>query len=75
MDNEWKRIQHSMALEGWGIPDKVLEQVALNYEAKGMDPLAREIAEQSSKTGESLSDVAKIVMDEFWKRKALFKRD
>jgi hypothetical protein len=62
MDNEWKRIQHSMALEGWTIPDKALEQIALNYEASGMDRLAREIAEQSSNTGESLCDVAKRVI-------------
>ena len=64
-----------MALEGWGISDNRLEQIALNYEAQGMDRLVRKIAEQSNKTKKPLSEVAKEVMDEFWKRKAHFKRD
>ncbi len=72
MDNEWKRIQHSMALEGWTIPDKALEQIALNYEASGMDRLAREIVEHGTKTGGSLSQSAKTVMDEFRKREVHF---
>jgi hypothetical protein len=72
---EWKRIQHSMALEGWGISDKSLKKVALNYEAQGMDRLAQKIAEQSNKTKKPLSEVAKEVMDEFWKRKAHLKHD
>ena len=68
MDNDWKRIQHSMTLEGWMISDKSLEKIAHEYEADGMGLLAQEIAEKWNKTNRPLSEVAKEVLTEFRRR-------
>jgi hypothetical protein len=65
---EWKRVQHSMALEGWIIPEEKLLEVATEYEASGVASLAEQIAHLSEESGRPLGEVAQELLREFRER-------
>ncbi len=65
---EWKQIQHSMALEGWNIPEAKLREVAKEYETSGIGSLAEKIAQVAEETGRPLTDVSREVLEEFRER-------
>lgn len=66
--DEWKRLQHSMELEGWSIPDERLREVAKEYEASGVSSLADKIATVAAKSGRPLAEVARELLEEFRER-------
>jgi hypothetical protein len=63
--NEWKKLQHSMELEGWIVPDDKLLEVAREYEELGVESLAQKIASEVEASGRPLSEVAAEVLTEF----------
>jgi hypothetical protein len=65
---EWKRVQHSMALEGWIIPDEKLLEVAEEYEASGIGSLGEQIAHLAEESGRPLGEVAEELLREFRER-------
>jgi hypothetical protein len=62
---EWKRLQHSMELEGWMIPEDKLHEVAAEYEKYGIHSLAQKIAREAEESGRPLAEVAQEVLREF----------
>jgi hypothetical protein len=65
---EWKRVQHSMELEGWVVPEEKLLEVAREYEESGIESLAQKIAREAEETGRPLAEVAQEVLREFRER-------
>jgi hypothetical protein len=65
---EWKRVQHSMELEGWMIPEEKLLEVAKEYEASGVESLAQKIALVAEESGRPLAEVAEEVLKAFRER-------
>lgn len=61
----WKRIQRSMEIEGWTIPEEQLLDVAQEYQAVGADALAARIAQLAAETGRPLTEVAREVLAAF----------
>jgi hypothetical protein len=66
--DEWKRVQHSMALEGWVIPEERLQAVVYEYEASGVGSLAEKIAQVVEESGRPLGEVAEELLREFRER-------
>ena len=67
--NEWKSIQHSMAIEGWSIGEKELKNIANEYEAEGYSSLPEKIARTAEASGRPLAEVAKEILAEFRQRR------
>jgi len=65
---EWKRLQHSMALEGWVVSDAKLREVAEAYESQGISSLAEKIATAAAESGRPLAEVASEVLADFRKQ-------
>lgn len=63
--NEWKRLQHSMELEGWIVPEEKLREVATEYEESGVHSLAKKIAAEAEASARPLSEIAEEVLREF----------
>lgn len=66
--NEWKRLQHSMELEGWFVPEDKLLEVAKEYEESGVNTLAQKIASEVDASGRPLAEVVEEVLGEFRER-------
>ena len=66
--DDWKRVQHSMALEGWIIPEETLLEVASEYEASGIGSLGEKIARTAEESGRPLAEVAEELLREFRER-------
>jgi hypothetical protein len=62
---EWKRLQHSMELEGWIVPDAKLLEVAKEYEEAGVETLGQRIAKEAEETGKPIAEVAREVLRDF----------
>lgn len=62
---EWKRLQHSMGLEGWIVSDAKLREVAQQYEDAGVDSLGEKIAREAEASGRPLAEVASASLKEF----------
>jgi hypothetical protein len=65
---EWKRLQHSMALEGWEVSDSRLLEVAREYESQGVSSLGEKIASVAAESGRPLAEVAREVLEDFRKQ-------
>lgn len=61
----WKRLQHSMALEGWIIPEDKLLEVATHYQESGIESLAEKIATEAEASGRPIAEVAQEALREF----------
>jgi hypothetical protein len=69
--DDWRRMRHSMALEGWIIPEERLVELACEYEANGIGALAEKIARTAEECGRPLAKVAEELLREFRKRRDL----
>jgi len=65
---EWKRVQHSMELEGWIVPEEKLLEIAKEYEASGVGTLSEKIASLAEESGRPLAEVAAEVLQAFRER-------
>ena len=64
----WKRIKHSMELEGWKISNEFLKDVAKNYNESEAEEILDKIVKVSKETGRPISLVAKELMGAFWNK-------
>jgi hypothetical protein len=62
---EWKRIQHSMKMEGWTIHDNELEKIASDFLSSGYASLPEQIVREAEESGRPLAEVAKEIFEKF----------
>jgi hypothetical protein len=58
----WKSIQHSMALEGWIVTDRVIEGVAIAYHSNELGRVAEMLAKETQVRGVTLLEIAPQVL-------------